>query len=534
MSSPGKTQWRAWAPWMGLALCLTAAVPLLAPEIPPLMDVPGHMGRYRIMLGIGQSPALAAAFQFKWQLIGNLGVDLLMVPLGHAIGIELATKLIAMAIPALTVAGILWLAREVHGRAPPMAVFALPLVYAYPFQLGFLNFILAVALVFNGMALWLMLGRRDAQRARALLFAVIASLIWLVHLLGWALLGLSVLGMELARRRRAGEAWFPAATRAAMSCLPLALPLAFMLLGQRGTLPVTAGGWNLAEKGEWVASLLRDRWLWLDCASAIVIYAIIACAIGGRRLRGSPLMWWPAGLCAVAFLALPPNLIGASYADMRILPFAAALAIIGIEVPPDRRAAEPFLKAAGLAFFGLRVAAATLSLAMYDASYRDELRALQFVPRGASVLVLVERPCTHSWSTPRLDHLGGIAILRRDAFVNEQWAVAGSQLLSVRRHAAAPFEADPSQHVYAAPCPKRRFVEFDDAIALFNRDVFDYVWTLGFPAGRAHAADLQLRWNNRGSALYEVGDGAAKAAQPPLERRSTPDLKGPSASPALF
>jgi hypothetical protein len=488
-------------------------IPLLWPAFPPLMDAPGHMGRYRVMLAIGDVPSLAAAFQFTWRLIANLGVDLLMIPLGHLLGIELATKVIVMSILAATVAGILWLAREVHGRVPPVAFFALPLVYAYPFHLGFLNFILAEAMVFNGLAFWLMLTRQGHLRARSLIFAIIAPLIWVAHLLGWGLLGLAVLGIELARRRRTGEAWLRAATGAAVSCLPLAWPLALMLLGHHDPFPATAGGWGIPEKGEWVASLLRDRWLWLDVASAIVIYAIIIWGVRGGRLRISPLMAWPAALCGLVFLALPPNLIGASYADMRILPFAALLAIIGIEVRPEWRSIEPRLKAAGIAFFGLRLAATTASLVMYDASYRDELRALEFVPRGASVLVLVERPCTHSWSTPRLDHLGGMAIVRRDAFVNEQWAVSGSQLLTVRKRGAAPFDADPSQHVYGAPCSKRRFAQFDHVIATFNRNAFDFVWTLGFPAGRAHAADLQPIWSNRGSALYRIAHHDGSGSQ---------------------
>ena len=42
----------------------------------------------------------------------------------------------------MTVAGFLWVAREVHGRVPPTAFFALPFIYGYPFLFGFVNFTL--------------------------------------------------------------------------------------------------------------------------------------------------------------------------------------------------------------------------------------------------------------------------------------------------------------------------------------------------------------------------------------------------------
>jgi hypothetical protein len=81
-------------PWLLLALVLLAAVPLLWPQIPPLVDLPGHVGRYRVQLGIDESPFLSRYYSFDWALIGNLGVDLLIEPLGRLFGLELGVKLI--------------------------------------------------------------------------------------------------------------------------------------------------------------------------------------------------------------------------------------------------------------------------------------------------------------------------------------------------------------------------------------------------------------------------------------------------------
>ena len=126
--------------WLLLALVLAAAVPLIWPQTPPLVDLPGHIGRYRVQIGIDESPFLGRFYTFDWALLGNLGVDLLIELLEPIFGLELGVKLIVLAIPPMTVAGFLLVAREIHGRVPPTAFFALPLSYGYPFQFGFANF----------------------------------------------------------------------------------------------------------------------------------------------------------------------------------------------------------------------------------------------------------------------------------------------------------------------------------------------------------------------------------------------------------
>ena len=64
-------------------------------------------------------------------------------------------KLIVLAIPPLTVGGLLWVAYEVHGRVPPTALFAVPFAYNFPFLFGFVNFALAMALALIAFAFWL-------------------------------------------------------------------------------------------------------------------------------------------------------------------------------------------------------------------------------------------------------------------------------------------------------------------------------------------------------------------------------------------
>ena len=110
---------RGWweRPWAILLLALASAIPLLGPDVPPLVDLPGHMGRYRVQLDGGAHPWLAQWYNFNWSLIGNLGIDLLIEPLAPILGLEPAVKLIIIAIPVLTAGGaVLLLGEELTAR----------------------------------------------------------------------------------------------------------------------------------------------------------------------------------------------------------------------------------------------------------------------------------------------------------------------------------------------------------------------------------------------------------------------------------
>lgn len=496
-----------------------AAVPLLWPAIPPLSDLPGHIGRYRIMAEAGRPP-LSEHYAVHWALIGNLGVDGLVLAIAPLLGIELATKIIVLLVPLLTAAAILWLAREVHGRVPATAMFALPLAYASPFQLGFVNFALASALMLAALALWLRLARRGASPlVRALVFAPISCVIFICHSFGWAMLGLFVFGAEWAIGRKAGRSFIQAGIHAALMCAPMALPLVLMVLGGPDHLVGGTGIWfDVRLKLFWVGSLLRERWQVYDVAAAFLLYAVIAVGLRSRRFSVAPILAIPALFGAIAFVLLPAFYAGGSMVDMRLLPTTVALALLAIDVPAGEDRLEKRIAAVAAAFFVIRTATTTVAFILFAQGQTTALRATDAMPQGASVLVLVNEPAADNWTNPRLGHIAGLAIARRRIFTNEQWALAGQQLVRPLHPSAAPFDRDPSQLIYPATVPGSTSLQ--RAIATFDRRTFNYVWTVGFPAGAACAADLKVIWANTSSTVYRVipspaaGGGLCRAAPP--------------------
>jgi hypothetical protein len=480
--SPAWWETRAFA----IAMVLLATVPLLLPPIPPLTDLMGHMGRYRVQLDIGSSPSLAQYYRFDWAVIGNLGCDLLVQLLAPLIGLEPTVKLIVLAIAPLTVAGILLVAREVHGRIPATAIFALPLAYGYPFQFGFLNFVLAMALTLIAFAFWLRMARTGHTRWRPQIFLVVSFVIWVAHSFAWGVLGILCFIAELVRERKSGMPWLRSVWRAVLTCLPLAPP-ALLLLPWRGqAAPRGTFGWfQWGFKFRWLYSVLRERVEIWDLAGAALLYGVGLSGLFGKPWRRyEPILGFAALFLLATYICLPRILLSSAYADMRLVPFMLAVAILALRPLADRRVAT-FVAGFALAFFGARIAVSTLAFLKYERNYEVQLKALDHVPIGSKVLALATVPCRTVWYTTRMEHLSSMATVRRDAFVNDQWVAPGAQLLRVHYHAAGRyFSHDPSQILRNPYCRARNEPILELALAVFPRPAFDYVWMIDMPRER--------------------------------------------------
>jgi len=504
---PGDTKLWWERRWFVVVLAVLAALPLLYPPVPPLVDLYGHMGRYRVQLDIGRSPWLPLYYGFHWAAIGNLGVDLLVMPLGRLIGLEPAVKLIVIAIPPLTVAGFLWVAREVHGRIPPTVLFALPFVYGFPFLFGFVNFALSVALAFLAFGLWLRLGRLGRTTLRSWLFVPISLLVFFTHTYGWGLLGLMCFSADAVRLHDNGRPWFRAGIEAALHTSVMALPLLIMLIWRSETHGGTTSSWfEWKLKWRWVYSVLRDRWRPYDIGSLIAAAAVFVYALASRKLTLSRNLAFSAIVLACCFVLLPRIVFGSAYADMRLVPYLMAVALLAIRFrgEPDRRTAQ-VLAVLGLCFFVVRIGGTTASLAIAANDQKAKLEALNEVPRGARVITLTGMPCSDYWPLLRNSHLGAMVIVRREGFSNDQWLMEGLNLLDLRYTAAGYFAADPSQLVRPDGCRDRLHRTIDQSLALLPRRDFDYLWLVDVPPFDPRlVTDIQPVWRGPGSILYRL------------------------------
>ncbi|HEX3423593.1 MAG TPA: hypothetical protein VHS33_09370 [Sphingomicrobium sp.] len=499
-------------PWWESRLCLALVViatmiPLLYPPVPPLVDLFGHMGRYRVELDLGHSPWLKQYYDYHWAAIGNLGVDLLVIPLGQLLGLEPAVKLIVLAVPPLTAAGFLWVAREVHGRIPPTAFIALPFIYGYPFLFGFVNFALSVALAFLAFGLWLRLGRLGRTVLRGWLFVPISLVVFFAHTYGWGLLGLMCFSADAVRLHDRGRSWWRAGIEAALHTSVMALPAIIMLIWRSETHGGQTIDWfDWKIKWHWIYSALRDRWKWFDIGSLIAAGLVFIYALVSRKLTLSRNLAFSAIVLALSFAIIPRIVFGSAYADMRLVPYLIAVALLAIRFrgAPDRKTAQ-VLAVVGLLFFATRTAANTISLGMAGADQRAKLHAIDVMPRGARVITLTGMPCSEYWPLLRNSHLGAMVIVRREGFSNDQWLLEGVNLLDLKYRAAGYFAADPSQLVRPNRCLDRLHRMVDQSLGALPRDDFDYVWLVDVPPyDPALVAGMRPVWRGPGSILYQT------------------------------
>jgi hypothetical protein len=259
-------------------------------------------------------------------------------------------------------------------------------------------------------------------------------------------------------------------------------------------------------KWEWVYSALRDRWQLFDITSVACLGLVLLFAIVHRRLEISRNLAFSVLVLLTAYLLLPWTIFGSAYADMRIMPYILALSLLAIRFKgqTDMRLGR-MLALLALAVYGTRLAATTASLVIAANDQSAKLQALDHVPHGARLVTLVGQDCRQLWALPRNTHLPAMAIVRRHAFSNDQWAIEGANLLSVRYRPAGHFKADPSQIVRPPNCATASVWPPDKALSAIPRDAFDYVWLIDIPPHDPRLLQgLRPVWRGEGSLLYAI------------------------------
>jgi hypothetical protein len=500
--------WWEGRPFVG-AMILLALVPFLYPGIPPIVDLGGHMGRYKVALDLENSPALQQYFAFRWLPIGNLGVDVLVVPLAKLIGLEPATKLIVMSIPPLTVAGMLWVAREVHNRIPPTVAFALPLAFGHPFLFGFVNFALSMALAFLAFGLWLRLGRLGKSKLRAVLFVPISFIVFFAHTFGWGTLGLLCFSAEAVRQHDRGHSWWMAGLRAAYHSLAMIGPVLLVLAWRSEAAGgITAQWFDWEFKWEYLLRMFRDRWEAFDLASAAIVLLVPLFALIHPRLTLSRNLAFSGLVLALTYVLLPRIVFGSAYTDMRLVPYAVAIFILAIRFKAETRfPLATWLAVTAVGFMLVRLAGTTASTTIAWNRQSTQLQALDHVERGSRVAVLVWDGC-EQWALRRSDHLGALATVRREAFTNDHWPMAGSSLLTVNYPLAGWYQRDPSQIVRDRGCRHEGW-SVRTALDYLPAPAFDYLWLIDMrPIPRQWVNGWTPVWSGEGSILLRNEAGA--------------------------
>jgi hypothetical protein len=466
--------------WPAMMLvCLAAIAPLLVVGIAPLTDLYGHLGRYAVQTELAERPGLQPFFTFEWKLIGNLGGDLIVEALYPLLGLEGAVRVMVILTQLLGAVAVLLLSREVHGRITPFALAAIPLLYGFPFNFGFINYALSMALAMLAYVAWLRLRKAGRERAATVWLGVAGAGIWVAHTYGWAFLGLLAGSTMLVEVIAARMNPLRAILRILAACWPLLLPVLPMVIWRAESSGAAMSGWDLRYKLNWAISPLRTYWRDYDLASLVVLALLLLWALFSRTVRYDRRIGLAAVLCLLCFLALPFRVFGSAFADMRLAPYALALALLAIG--PVRLQSRMLIAASvvALAFFGVRMTTTAMAYRAQDRQVQAALPALEKMPDGARVAFFSVKPCRTRWALAPLDHLGGAAMARRSAFANDQWQQPGVNPMRVRYPAAEPFVRDPSHLVQRDDCIGATRPPLTATLAKVPLKAFTHIWIVG-------------------------------------------------------
>ena len=441
--------------WLGIVLSCLAALPALVAWAPQMTDYPSHLAGFKVMLDHGYDPFLTHYFLFKWEWTGNLGAEMLMVPLAPIFGLEGAGRLIVALIPFLTGLSIVAAAWSLRKRIGVGAILAFAMIWSPSLLMGFLNYSLSLAMALFAFALWV---RMEASPWRRVVFVPISFGVWLCHVSGWGIMGVLIFGYEWTMRRGWRD-WVPFTKP-----WPLAFPLVPMLAGMGANSKVSYGSWGVLDyKWGILYKAMRSYDRPFDIACLCVVLAVIAFALVSKRFDGR--VGWAALILLVLTMIVPRQIFGGDYADYRLSTAALLVACLAIDWQVPRWG----LAVASLLFTS-RLAMTTVAWYQDAQTARQMITALDLVPVGSRIATAVAIPRTQ-WIFGPFEHFGSYAVVRRSAMENSNFALPDVHMLSMRE-TKYRFN-DPTQRILYSPEQRIDLRKFKPARHA------DYLWFIG-------------------------------------------------------
>ncbi|QDX27513.1 hypothetical protein FPZ54_16890 [Sphingomonas suaedae] len=494
-----------WPSIVGFALA--AILPFLFVSIPPLADVPGHMGAFAVQVAPTDSP-LFRDFGFDWKLTLNMASQLAIELLAPPLGLFTATWLLSALSPLITVVGLLAVSRRLNSGAPASLPWALIFIYNIAFLMGFLNFTLATGLALCAFAAWIGLdGRRTV---RALLFLLVVPSLMIAHAQGGAFLVVWISSWELCR----AEGWRPRKWGVnllrdmAMRLWPLGTAILPVLLSASAPGPTTL---PVFRKFRMIFETVHDQSAFLDISTVVASLVVLAIGLyrGARYSHGSA---GPVIATTALFFISPGRLSGTDFVDLRIAPYAFLLALALLDWRTVDLRTRRWVMVAGALLLALRLGVTTISFGHYERSYNSELAAIEKIRPGSRVMNLSLVDCDIvGWRSPRTEHLANLVTPLRNAWTNAHWALPNVHMLQIR-FAPGDYARDPSHLVrpdrcvdYTVPFQKRGRHGLVETMPHLPLQEVDYLWLVGvqLPDG-VRDERLNRIWQNGKSELYEV------------------------------
>ena len=395
-------------------------------------------------------------------------MDVIVSMLARLLPVYLAGRMFLALTFILVLGGVIWLHKAAFGTWSLWPFLAALLLYNRDLLSGLSNFLFAVGLYLNAVALWIHLGRRS-EILRAVVLTVLAMLIYLSHLFALGLLGLTLLGYQLSDFRRSGGGRRKAAGKLACVLLPF-IPalLVFLCLS-----PHTNGSWVIEYRGfltritAFGVPVLYDAWTDSLMCLAVAVLLSFLLATGALRLHRG--LAAAAALLLAAQLVMPNRILTATSVDHRV-PIAMLLLLIAATdvVTTSRRSMLAFVIMIFL-FVPLRVWIVDQRWTQNDRVYAAILEGLDSLPPHSVVATVFPPSAAHRADARAIAaySLPAWRITQRGGFTQTLFALPVQHPMKLAPEHAAwarKYTADTLWEIFVTDLPTPQSADLDDEL----------------------------------------------------------------------
>jgi len=400
---------------------LLAVLPLLAVKHLPLVDYWNHLGRYQIHHDLPISPTLRDFYVWNWAIIPNLAVDILVIPFTWFLPVEPAANTVILLSFIVTIAGTMFLDRQLNGQGWGLSVFTGLILYSGAFRYGFVNFTVTVGFAVWAFGFWVR-WRERVLGPGFLGFVALGAFLLIMHLYGIGLYAVCVGGYELSvlwERWRADGRLKPEQFRMPVAAAASLLVPASLLLFSPTSEGVGVFRWSTPLwKLEALLSPFFFNQPYVELPLMAVFLGTIAFGLWCGVLRVHRRMVLPLAILGMLFLLVPRTLYTSNYADYRLLCGVSFFALASLRL-------QPYAGSKGRIIIGLFAACLIVRIGSIIANWlpaqpilAEYQHALDPVQPGEKVLaVLGSLGSASANRSPSLEHVPVFAGAKRGALV---------------------------------------------------------------------------------------------------------------------
>jgi len=436
-----------WVFWSLLAAMLVLLVlPLVLVPVPPLLDYPNHLARMVVLAFGAHDPFLSQIYMQHWDLIPNIGTDVVMPPLLWIMPVYVAGQVMLGVTLILPVLGTIAYSRAVLGQRSYWSLGAGFVAYNVIFILGFMNFLVSLGLALLAAAAWVHWSERYRLRMTAALI-IVAPLIFLTHLLGSLFLGLLIFCHDVTSRPwgQPRAVRRDAAVRFGTGSLIFLIP-ALLYARSRAGFGSAATIWATPHDKLLFLFAPFLNYLWRpDLALGLLIGAVVLACVVTRRATFAPETVLAAVILLLLYAVVPAVMDGAPFA-IRLSVMLGFLVFAGFTPPGLGQFIGPAL---GICLGGVFLLRMALLMSIWSGQ-NDDIASLRqviaHVPEHSRVVAM----SVHAADNPTYWHAMPARRFLADGFLTTEHLPA---LVTVDRDSMWPllFSRDGRQPISVLP-----------------------------------------------------------------------------------